>query len=191
MSDIKALLEKKAKRPERTMHVCVAADLVDKHQTLNAELAELLAEERRSGKGGSRRLNDASESRKKADEITALEAEMADASVEIRLRAVPAFEWREWRNNNQAREGVELDERLGVNSDELIGDMVRRCIVDPEFDDDDWATWTREVAAAEQLSLAILVFSMHEQRVDVPKSPLASLVTAGSDGDSKRQNASE
>ena len=190
MTSIKELLETKAKRPERTHHVCVAADLVDRHQTLNAELAELLQAERDGGTSP-RRLGAQSPARAKAEEITALEADMADATVEIKLRAVVPAEWRQWRAENPPREGVALDEQFGINSDALIDDMTRRCIAAPDFDDDDWSKWRREVANAEQLSLALSVYTLHEQRVNVPKSPLASLVTAQSDADSKPQPDSE
>ena len=54
MTSIKELLETKAKRPERTVYVCLAADLVDQHQTLNAELAEQLQKERNGGTGPKR-----------------------------------------------------------------------------------------------------------------------------------------
>lgn len=190
MTSIKELLETKAKRPVATHHVCVAADLVDRHRTLNAELAELLQAERDGGTSP-RRLGAQSPARAKAEEITAIEAEMAEATVEIKLSGVVPAEWRDWRNAHPAREDVVLDEQLGLDSDALIDDMTRRCIVSPVFDDDDWAKWRAEVANAEQLSLALTVYSLHEQRVNVPKSPLASLVTSRSDADSKPQPASE
>lgn len=190
MTSIKELLEAKAKRPERTHHVCVAADLVDRHQALNAELAVELQKERDGGTGP-KRVAEKSKARQIAEEIGALEAEMADATVEIKLRAVVPAEWRQWRAANPPREGVALDEQFGLNSDALVEDMTRRCIASPEFDDDDWSKWRREVANAEQLSLALSAYSLHEQRVNVPKSPLASLVTAQSDADSKPQPDSE
>ena len=125
------------------------------------------------------------ESQQLAAAITALEADMADATVAVKVRAVIPDEWREWKAENPPREDHDLDAQFGLNSDALITDMTRRCIAEPVFDDDDWARWRREVANAEQLSLAITVYSLHEQRVNVPKSPLASLVTARSDADSK------
>lgn len=190
MTSIKELLETKAKRPERTQHVCLAADLVDRHQILSAELAEALQKERNGGTSP-KRVAEKSKSSEIAAAITAVEAEMAEATVEIKLRAVVPTEWRDWRNAHPAREDVVLDEQLGLDSDALIDDMTRRCIVSPVFDDDDWAKWRAEVANAEQLSLALTVYSLHEQRVNVPKSPLASLVTSRSDADSKPQPASE
>ena len=189
MSDLKTLLEQKARRPERTVFVCVAADLVDKHQTLNGELAELLTEERKATPA--RRMNEVLPSREKAEEVKAVEQEMADATVELRLRAVDPAEWRAWKNDHPAREGVDLDETFGLDSDALLADMVRRCIVSPEFDDEDWAKWTAEVANAEQITCGITVISMHEHRVDVPKSRLVSLVSIPSDDESKPQPDSE
>lgn len=190
MSSIKELLASKAKRPERTVFVCIAADLVDRHQILSAELAEEVQKERNGGTSP-RRLNALSAASVKAAEVTAVEAEMADATVEVKVRAQIPAEWRAWKLEHPAREDVELDGHFGLNYEALINDMVRRCIVEPEFDDADWATWLAEVANAEQFTLAVTVFSLHEQRVDVPKSPLASLVTTANEGDSKQQPGSE
>lgn len=179
MSSVTDLLRAKARRPERTVHVCVAADLVDRHRKLSAELAELASSQTEGS--GKRRLGERAGVKEKAAEIVALEADMADASIEVRMRALIPAEWRQWKVDNQPREDVPFDERWGVNTEALITQLTRRCIIEPEFDDEAWALWLADVASQEQEKVAMAAFLLHEEGVDIPKSPLASLVMAESD----------
>ena len=155
---------------ERTVDICLAGKLVADIEQLDRELAALDDREK-----ASRRIADRSEAREKAEQIEALREQMAKHTVSFRLRGKGSKHWREWKVKHPPRDGVDEDERLGVNFDDLI-DSVPDYIVSPDTDTDDWSFVVESASPADVQDAALMVYLMHTQRVDVPKSRLASLV---------------
>jgi len=195
--DIAAILAG-AKLPEDTVDLCMRADLVAEHERLDAELEERL--ERPSQKlGGDPRRAEL------AAQIVALEEQMRESTITVRLRAMPRLRWRELVAAHPARfdEAGDRDPRdyQGVNSDTFPHAMIRASAIEPELTADQWrnllgdtipeaealkaAGKDDEIAEGlltskqfEQLSTA--AWARNREDVVVPKSSAASRLTPSS-----------
>ena len=110
VSDVSAIIAG-AKRPERTIELCLRADLVAELEDAQRQLVAERDRERSSLSDGGQ----AEELRAKVDRIKAL------------IRDLPP------------RDGVPSDKSLGFNSDALTWHLFRRCCYEPELSDDDTA----------------------------------------------------
>lgn len=125
-----------AKLPERTVPICLRADLVAEHEELDRELGQLIDKgppQKFSGDGRA-------ELRQR---IEALHAEMAANTYPFRFRALPKPAWRAFvaeypPRKDESGEVHEDDVQVGVDMDAFPDALVRRCCVDPVLDDKGW-----------------------------------------------------
>ena len=131
VSDISAIIAG-AKRPERTIELCLRADLVAELEDAQRQLVAERDRERSSLSDGGQ----AEELRAKVDRI---KAEAADHTVVFRFRAMNHYEIQALIRDLPPRDGVPSDKSLGFNSDALTWHLFRRCCYEPELSDDDTA----------------------------------------------------
>ena len=178
--DVKALI-RQAKLPERTVQVCLRADLVAEMEQAERELAEAQREISGSLAAGSR-------VREIAERIEALRRDMLDHTVEFRLRAMPRPVWTAFLAEHPPRktESGEVDERdkwIGVNTDTFFPALVRRSVVEPELDDDDWDALDQSLTSRQFDDLSDAAWSLNRREVDIPFSRAASRILQSSEPD--------
>lgn len=176
MIDLNAAL-KAAKRPERIVRLCLRGDLVAEHQEKERRLVELNAQNRDSLAGNP-------EARALAEEVSALEAEMDEATYPFRVRGLSEPEWRAIVAANPAREEDEADATLGYNTDTFFDDLVKRCLV-PAPSDEQWASMVEVLSSGQFEELRDAAIGASRRKVDVPKSLAASATLRKSDATSK------
>lgn len=188
LADLRA--QKPTGRPERSIHLCLAPELVAEAQTLTTELSNipsfLVANDDEEPTGPPRKLGDpeAVAARDRAAAIRArlaeVLAEMAEHEGEMRLRANwTDGEWRRWVNEHPSREegvaGFERDQRVTggfCNADDLIdtlGAFVHQWNGE-DLSPTDWADiFEPVVATADVAQMATLVAGLYEGRLDFPQ----------------------
>lgn len=125
-----------AKLPEKSVPVCLQADLVAEHEAAERELEQART---RTGK----RLDSGGEVRELSERLAALEAEMAEHTIDFRLRAMPRPKWKAFvaaHPPRKAEDGTvdERDKYIGVNIETFFDVLVRVSVVEPQLDDEDW-----------------------------------------------------
>lgn len=200
MADFKKLLAD-AKPPERTVPICLRADLTGEHERLDRELKQA------QNNKGADSLED-SGAGALVEQIEALQAEMRENSYEFRLRALPKRLFRALLNEHPPRRDEETgdpvreDTVLGVNRDTFYPVLIRVSCVDPQLDDDEWrvllgdgeAEAARRLAADEPVEdgkltdwqfqeLASTAFELNAWKVDVPFSRAALLAKRATGGE--------
>lgn len=173
-------------RPERTYPICVAGRLVAEMSALDRALEE--AFEAESAKP--RTMGEKSQAKKIAEQADALREQMAEHTVDVRLRASDNGSWRRWCQAHPAREDEERDKLFGVgicNSDDLIADLGTYVVKigDDEPGKGDWDFIADNASAGDLLGMARVVMSMHESGVSVPKSRVSWLRERMSEPDSE------
>ncbi|MFG3710127.1 hypothetical protein [Micromonospora sp. NPDC047730] len=176
--DVKALI-RGAKLPETTVSVCLAADLVAQFEQRERELVNA-----RRAAGSS--LAGSSKARELAEQIEALRQEMAESTVDFRLRAMPRPEWRAFVAAHPPRkvEGGKVhedDAHLGVNAETFFDALVQKSTVSPELDAEDWRLLLDEKLTDRQFDeLSNAAWALNRREVDVPFSHAASRILRSS-----------
>lgn len=171
-TNIKDLL-RAAKLPERSVPVCLQADLVAEHEAAERELGKARD---RPGK----RLDSGDRVRELSERIAALEEQMAEHTIEFRLRALPRPSWKSLLAQHSPRKADDgsVDERdryIGVNVETFFDALVRVCVVEPEMDEDDWRLLLDEKLTDRQFDeLSDAAWGLNRRDVDVPFSRAAS-----------------
>ncbi len=129
-------LIRSAKLPERSVPTCLQADLVAEHESVERKLKE--AKDHRA-----RRLDSGSDAQALSARLVELEAEMAEHTIEFRLRAMPRKQWKRLiaaHPPRKAEDGTveERDKYIGVNVDSFFTALVRASVVEPQLDAEDW-----------------------------------------------------
>lgn len=136
MSDIKALLAG-AKLPERTIEVCLHADLAAQYEELDRQRAA--AEEAPQDN----RLTSKAPARQIAEQMADLRQDMLDSTVTFRLRALSRHRFQALVDRHPPRRGGDgaalPEDSMGINSATFFDDLIRASVVEPALDDDDWA----------------------------------------------------
>lgn len=167
-----------ARLPERTVALCMRGDLVAEHEEQQRRLAA--AEREAAGSlAGNPKARDI------AADITALEALMAEAEVEFRLRALARGAWAALvaahppRKSDDGR--VNLADSAGYNADTFTAAALRACIVDPVLEDADWGHLVDEVLSDGQYEqFTTAMWELNRSGVSVPFSRAASKIRAAS-----------
>lgn len=160
-----------AKLPEHIEPTCLRGDLKAEHERLEAELEHLeeVAVDSLAGNGGA----------ELAEQIRALEGEMQENTYPIRLRAMSRPDFRAFLAEFPPRldtegEVTKLDSAFGFNIDAGAEGLLRRGIVDPELDDDDFAALLATLTENQFDTLVMASLRLNRSDVDVPKSRAAS-----------------
>lgn len=180
MKNFKAMLAE-AKLPERGVEICLRGDLVADHEALERRLE---AAER-----ASLHSMEGADVAQLADQIEQLQQEMREHTYTFRLRALPRHEYRALVQAHPPRreengDPNEADARTGLNQDTFFPDLVRRCAVDPELTEQEWAELLDSKLTDKQFeTLTDVAYFLNRGDVDVPFSRAASRA--------KRASASE
>lgn len=165
MTSIKDKL-KAARRAERVVPVCLRGDLAAEFARLRAQFDQLPEEDDSLAAGGKRR--------DLREQLEQIRGEMADSTVDFRLRAIPRARWSEMVVKFPPRDGVLRDQRMGVNEDEFIAALIREGLVDPELDEDDWTTLDETLSHSQYVELGNAAWELNQETVSVPFLPPAS-----------------
>lgn len=165
--DIKALLAEAA-LPERTVVVCLRGDLVAQHEQAERELEALPAQPATLA-GDPDRLA-------LAELVADLEAQMREAEVTFRLRALPRREWAGFLAAHPPRDGDKGDAVLGINIDTGFEAVLRTCVIDPVLDAGDWTRLLDVISDGQFERLALAAWRLCRGDVEVPLSLAASTI---------------
>lgn len=165
-------LIKSAKLPERSVMICLDQGLVADKEALERKLEQM---------DGPATLEGDPRAGVRA-QIEALDAEMAEISIEFRFRAMPRRAYTAMLNTFPPRERVLVDDRLGANYDDFTEAMIRRCVVAPPMTDELWAELLGDgtderpgvLSSGQYDALAEAVWSANRRDADVPFSPAVS-----------------
>lgn len=175
--DFAALLAS-AKLPERTVDICLRADLVADFEALDRQLA-VLAEKPNPKMGDDGRFA-------LRQQIEALEAEMKAATYPFRLRALSKPAWHALVAKHPPRRDDQgnIDERdrnLRVNVETFFDAIARACVVDPLLSDDDWELMLASLTDRQFDLLASVAWGLNREDVDIPFSRGVSLMNRTSE----------
>lgn len=170
---------------ERSVPVCMRADLVAQHEELDRQLKKAAGEPRDSLAAGSA-VSGLSE------QILALEAEMADATIDFRIRAQPEAKYKALRAAHPPRKDADgkVDERdlfARFNMDTFWTALLRKSVVEPVLDEEDWVGLLGDdendgiLSEAQFDKLSLTAFNLNERDVDVPFSAAALRLTPASE----------
>lgn len=162
MPDVKALIGA-AKRPERTVTICLRPDLLAEWQRAADELQRVREQPRGS-------LDDAGPVAL-AQKVGDLEQQMRDASVEFVVRALPRAKVRALQADTDDDEALALA-------------VLRASLVEPVLDDDDWDHLFGDdgvLPLGEVQRLADASNAVNFRGTSVPTSRLASALLRSSD----------
>jgi hypothetical protein len=165
-------------RAETTVEVCTDLGLKARHEQLDRALAEKRRERQT--------LNSADE-RELAEQLRALEQEMAAATVVFTLRALPHKKWAELEEAHPPRQDDDEDKGIGVNAAtffdaalplSIVG-VARKSDGEPiEFDAaTDWTPLAEEISNAQYNTFALSLLQVNRGVTGAPFSSAASLAT--------------
>lgn len=179
--DGRAVLDRiKPQRRVEWTELCLRPDLLSRHEELNAEL---IASQVKDAGG---RLVDGNSKRTKdlAKKLDALEQEIQSLAVRFTFRAMSKDEWQALCDNHPPRANNQMDLMAGYNLAAVQDDAIRKCLVDPVFDDASWRELLDVINPSEWAELRDMVTEVNRSVVEPPKSELASRILT------RRANAS-
>lgn len=162
-----------AKLPEKTVPICLRGDLQAEFERLEAQLVE-------AQRGTSDSLAAGGRVRELAEQIEALRAEMAAATVTFVLRAVPRRRWTALVAEHPPRDDQQLDRVLGVNEETFTSVLIRECTVDPQMAGEQWDRLDEALTEFQWQKLFNAAWSLNARDVDVPFSHAASTILRAS-----------
>lgn len=187
-----------AARPaERTVAICLRADLVAELENLERQ-----AEEARTAARSTASKEDTGPAAI-VERIRELQAAMRDDTETFRLRALPPRRYRALREAHPPRrdDAGEInagDQALGFNRDTMLPELARQCVVTPKLTDEQWRdlvgdseTEAARLAAEgktadvvdglltfrQWVDLMNAAYELNEGEIDVPFSPAALLMS--------------
>jgi len=170
-----------AKLPERTVEICLRADLVAEHEEAERDLEQAQKSTSTSLAGnGTGAL---------VERIDALEAEMRDSSYTFVLRAVTRPRWRALIAGHPPRKDADGetnkdDAQWGFNLETFYPAIVRACLVDPELTDEEFTELVDEKLTDAQFSeLVTVAFRLNAGSIDIPFSLAASRARRATSGE--------
>lgn len=168
-----------AKLPERTIPICLRADLAAEFDLLERDLADRQQRPTTSLAGsGAGEL---------AKRIEALQAQMREHTYPFRLRALKRHQFRELVNAHPPRRGddgeiIESDRLSACNTEALFPALIQACVYDPQPTDEEWAVLLDEKLTENQFNdLAMGAWYLNQGSIDVPFSFAVSQLRRSSD----------
>lgn len=174
---------KAARLPEATVPIVTRGDLVAEHESITRELekAEALKANSLAGTGGGALK----------ERLLALEAEMHDSVLEVRLRALPRAKragetrptWAEFKAQYPPREKdgeILMADRIagGVNVEAIAEPLVKISVVEPDdMTEADWSDLLAAISDRQFDDLVNAAWRINEGKVDIPFSSAASETT--------------
>lgn len=166
MADVASLI-REAKLPERTVPICLRADLVSRYHELSARLDRI------------KDANQAADSMVGEDqtpltaEKAALEGEMRAATVPFVLRALSRPRFRDLIAQHPPRKddegNVVQTDWIGVDTSRFYDVLIRQTVVEPQLDEETWQLLLNEKLTDRQYNdLAEAGWDLCRDKVDIP-----------------------
>lgn len=143
-----------AKPPARTVEVCLRGDLAAELERATRALALAAA-------------NEADTTGPEA-QIAAIRRQMADATVEVTLTAMPRREWLAMIAEHPPRDGHQVDTRVGFNTETFYDAAIRASWAAPEVSADDLTALLGALNDRQFNDLADAAWSVNAGGVSVP-----------------------
>lgn len=131
------------------------------------------------------------ELRKAAQDVRALEDQMQDSTVLVKLRALKRTRWAELEEKHPAREDNDLDKRYGLNVDTFFDEAIPECIVEATWKTSgkkvdldpstDWAELADDMSDGQYAQFITAALALNRGAAAVPFSRVASVVIQGSE----------
>jgi len=169
--DTKAILAA-ARLPERSVDLCLRGDLVARWQELAREFVDAEREDKVHAD------LDGGKARPLAEQIAALQDEMREHSLVLKLHALPRRKWTALMAAHPPREDDKTDELLGLNRETFYDALVRACVAEPALDEDDWAHLDEVLSDGQWQALNNAAWAVNARDVDIPFSRGASQILA-------------
>lgn len=180
----------KPKLDEDFTEICLRPDLAGVLEELNEELKDAQlnpkSTEKRRADGTTAR------SRKLAQDILDIQAQMDETAVEFRFRALPRDKFRALCDDNPPRRGNQYDAAVGYDSEAVEDELVRRSLIEPVFDDESWAQLLDVISIGEWNQLRKYANKVNGSVVtESPKSALASRILSSRASSSRQPSEQE
>jgi hypothetical protein len=159
------------KLPERVYPLCMRADLRAEWEAAEAELAAAERSVLDSLAGSSKATAAA------AKRVQQLEAEMAEHTVHLKLRALTHRAWSDLLAKHPPR--PDTDDTTW-NSETFGVALLAACAVDPVMTEDQAGTLVDRLTLGQWNDLVLVLYNINTDRVDVPKSRRASVLLQSS-----------
>ncbi len=182
-----------AKRPERTVELCLRGDLTAEYEELERQLVDARSNDSRAFTGG--------EARAVAAKMDALREQMRTSTVVFRLRSLERMRPLSLLAEHQPRDGNDNDKRLGYNTETYYPAMIRECCYAVErageelgadqLSDEDWSALFDALSHKQFDRLFSAAWVLNDDDVSVPSSALASLISQASGESSKQPEPGE
>lgn len=178
--DVDALIDQ-ARKPEKTVTVCLRGDLIAEIEEREQQIARMVADDRV-----------ASQRARLGDEIDELRRRMQAASITLRFRALDRLVWADLeakhppRKDEKTGEVNRYDAGVGFNVDTLIAEAIPMSLAAPKLTP---AQLDKLLAAATNQQydeIAGCIHALNCSRVTVPFSVLASAARESSGENSKQ-----
>ncbi|SFO59650.1 hypothetical protein [Amycolatopsis rubida] len=180
--DIDALIAK-ATLPEEVVPLCLRPDLRKKFERLDAELA--------AARLGRATLAASAEEKKLADELQALESEIAEHTLQVRLRGLTHEPWMKLVAEHPPRADTPGDLAMGMNLETFVPALILAEMVEPEMTVEQFDKLVEVITDNQYENLQNAAWSL--SRVDrdgAVFSRAASQVTPGTGEKSRQQSGS-
>lgn len=165
--DVAALLAD-ARRPERTVALCLRGDL-------QAEVEELERQLEEAAEAPGDKLSDGGAARALAEQIEAMRTEMKGSTVTFRLRALSRKAFADLVAKHPPAAGDEKGQSLGYDADSFFPALVAASAVEPELTGAQWDALLDDTLTSRQFGdLADAAMALNRRPVDVPFSFAAS-----------------
>lgn len=180
--DIDAMLAG-AKLPEETVPLCLRPDLRDRWHDLNNQLLGARSERKT--------MAPTAREHELAREIKALEAEISENTLTVRLRGLKHEPWAKLMAEHPPRLDKPGDQQSGMNIDTFIPALVRAEIVEPELSEAQFDKLIDVITQAQWDDLANAAYSLGRGDRSRPVfSQAASLLIPDSGETSRQQSGS-
>jgi hypothetical protein len=168
-ADVQALLSQ-ARRPERTVPLCLRGDL-------QAEVEDLERQLRQAELAVADKLSDGAEAHTLAERIEAIREEMKDSTVVFRLRALPRKAYSDLVSAHPADGDDEVDQAFGFGASTFFPALIQASAVEPELEPEQWDSLLDDTLTSRQFDeLVDAVLALNRRPVDVPFSHAASRI---------------
>lgn len=183
LHELDSLLEA-ARRPEKTVRICLRGDLQAEWEDLNDQLTKLQA-------APGRKMAGSTDEVELARKVTELEAEMDKTTLPLTLRALPRHEWMKLVRAHPERDGNDEDKTLGVNADTFFDDLIIQSVVGPEgLTEEKVSQLLDSMSGAQYEKVSTAAWFLNRKDVDTPFSPHASRIMQSSAEASKQPSDS-
>ncbi|GAB3376213.1 hypothetical protein [Amycolatopsis echigonensis] len=176
--DIDALLAA-AKLPEETVPLCLRPDLRRRFEELDGEL--LLAKTERTTMAPTDREHQL------AAEIKELEAEIAEHSLQVRMRGLKHGPWVELMAAHPPRADNAADANMGVNVESFVPALIRAEMVEPEMSDAQFEKLLDVITDRQYNELANAAWMLGREYRDAPVFSRAASLVIPDSGETSRQ----